>query len=386
MEKPVYLFCEKEQIRVPLTYFNESLFRQLLEKGGKWDRERKEIRIDRGSLSAEDFGLIIPGIPYIWVDKGSHLPARAFGIFESFGRRFATEIIPDDALPPLVSLMKRRPEKFSKEWQVKLDNELRSRKYSKNTHEMYMYYNSLFCRSMEKTPEEVTGEDVTLFLAGMERDKSYTASSINLAISAIRFFHKNVMKSDIIVEKRRPRQDKNLPMVLSKSEIMKILSLEANIKHRLLLMLAYSSGLRVSEVVEIKKEHIDISRGVIFVRLGKGRRDRCTILSRKAADLIEEYIKFFDIKTWLFPGQYPGTHLSIRTAQKIFEKAVRNAEINKKVSIHSLRHTFATHLLENGTDIRYIQTLLGHTSLKTTQRYTHIATGSVLNIKSPLDG
>ena len=150
-------------------------------------------------------------------------------------------------------------------------------------------------------------------------------------------------------------------------------------------MLIYSSGLRVSEVVALKKEHIDLSRKVIYVRLGKGRKDRCTVLSEKAAHHISEYYTLYDVQTWLFPGQPSTSPLTIRSAQKIYSKAVRCADIQKEVSIHSLRHTFATHLLENGTDIRYIQALLGHSSLRTTERYTHIAQGSILNIQSPLD-
>jgi site-specific recombinase XerD len=150
-------------------------------------------------------------------------------------------------------------------------------------------------------------------------------------------------------------------------------------------MLAYSSGLRVSEVVALKREHIDLSRKVIYVRLGKGRKDRNTILSEKAAHFIEEYFNFFQIEKWLFPGQPPSHPLSIRSAQYIFDKALRHAEINKKISIHNLRHTFATHLLESGTDIRYIQSLLGHANLRTTERYTHVARRSILNIRSPLD-
>ena len=160
---------------------------------------------------------------------------------------------------------------------------------------------------------------------------------------------------------------------------------ESIIKHRLLLTLAYSSGLRVSEVVGLKKEHIDLSRGVVYVNLGKGRKDRFTILSQKAIFLIKQYFSCYDIQTWLFPGQRPLKPLSIRSAQKIFEKAVHQADIRKEVSIHSLRYTFATHLIESGTDIRYIQALLGHSSLRTTERYTHIAKGSILNIQSPLD-
>jgi site-specific recombinase XerD len=150
-------------------------------------------------------------------------------------------------------------------------------------------------------------------------------------------------------------------------------------------MLIYSSGLRVSEVVSLKKEHIDLSRQVILVYQGKGRKDRYTMLSKKIVDFLEEYYKVFEIDKWIFPGMPATQHLSIRSAQHIFEKAIRHAGITKKISVHGLRHTFATHLLETGTDIRYIQVLLGHSSLRTTERYTHVAKRNVLKIKSPLD-
>jgi site-specific recombinase XerD len=234
-------------------------------------------------------------------------------------------------------------------------------------------------------PEDISPEDLTQFLAAMEKNGEYSVSAMNLAISAIKFLFRNVLKDDKINERHRPRQDERLPIVLSTDEIKRILSMEKNPKHRLLLMLAYSSGLRVSEVVALKKEHIDFSRKVIYIRQGKGRKDRSTILSEKAAQFIEEYINFFNICVWLFPGQKSNCPLTIRSAQHIFDKSLRRAQIFKKISIHGLRHSFATHLLESGTDIRYIQSLLGHANIRTTERYTHVARRNVLKIKSPLD-
>ena len=149
--------------------------------------------------------------------------------------------------------------------------------------------------------------------------------------------------------------------------------------------MVHSSGLRVSEVVQLKRSHIDISRKVIYIKGGKGRKDRYTLLSQKAAQLFIKYCKIADTQDWLFPGQSAVRPLTIRSAQKIFDKAVCRANIRKEVSIHCLRHTFATHLLENGTDILYIQCILGHSSLRTTERYTRIAKGNILNIRSPLD-
>jgi site-specific recombinase XerD len=207
---------------------------------------------------------------------------------------------------------------------------------------------------------------------------------MNLAISAVRFFYNNVMKKNFAQEQFRPHHDKRLPNVLSRTEIERLLDREKNPKHRLLLMLAYSSGLRVSEVVAVKREHIDFARKTLLIYGGKGRKDRFTMLSDRVAVFIKEYCALFAIKNWLFPGR-DGKHLSVRTAQNVFEWAVEKAQILKNVSIHSLRHTFATHLLENGTDIKYIQALLGHRTLRTTERYTHVARKSVLHIRSPLD-
>lgn len=287
-------------------------------------------------------------------------------------------LAPNSATPVL-------PEQFSEHWQNKLDAELRSRKYSPRTRRSYLYYNILLCRTLQKTPEEMNPQDITQFLATVEKDRDYSASSLNLAVSAIKFFYKNVMKKENISEQRRPRHDERLPQVLSKAEISAILNMEKNLKHRLLLTLVYSSGLRVSEVVSLKKEHIDVSRGVVYIRHGKGRKDRCTILAEKAVQLFTEYCCLFNIQTWLFPGQQANRPLTVRSAQKIFNKAACRIKTCKEVSIHSLRHTFATHLLENGTDIRYIQSLLGHSNIRTTERYTHVAQSSVFNIKSPLD-
>jgi len=280
---------------------------------------------------------------------------------------------------------KSLPEKLSNYWIDKLENELSSRKYSIKTKKSYVFFVCLLCRILQKKPEEIRSEDVTRFLAMMEKKRDYSAASLNLAINSINFFFRYVYKNTIIREPRRPHQDRRLPVVLSSNEIIQILSMEKNPKHRLLLMLVYSSGLRVSEVVSLKKEHVDLSRKAIFIRLGKGRKDRYTILSEKAALYIKEYFNCFKIENWIFPGQSSERHLSIRSAQYIFNKAAQKCGIRKKISIHCLRHTFATHLLESGTDIRYIQTLLGHSSIRTTERYTHVARHNVLKIKSPLD-
>jgi site-specific recombinase XerD len=393
----VYLFREAGGVRVPFTDYDPPLFRRFIFCGGRWDAVCR-VFVFGCDADTGYFNKILPkissgadaDIPIVRVQENSGDQPQVSGFLEhpleitpNEERRVKVEPVPVSPFSFPVSPV--LPEKFSEHWRAKLETELRSRKYSLQTRRAYIYYNRLICRTLQKPPEQIRSDDVTEFLAFMEKNKEYSASALNLAISAIKFFFKFILKKDEIGEKHRPHHDGRLPMVLSKEEISKIFSLEKNPKHRLLLMLVYSSGLRVSEVVALKKEHIDLSRKVIYIRLGKGRKDRSTLLSEKAAQYIIEYYKFFNIDKWVFPGQPADQPLSIRSAQHIFDKAVQRAAVPKKISIHGLRHTFATHLLESGTDIRYIQTLLGHASIRTTERYTHVARRSVLNIKSPLD-
>lgn len=166
---------------------------------------------------------------------------------------------------------------------------------------------------------------------------------------------------------------------------MRILTAPSNIKHRAILMLIYSAGLRVGEVVKLKLEDIDSNRRLIHIKGGKGRKDRFTILSEVALKILKKYYSQYKPRKWLFSGAKPSKHISVRTVQAIFEQAKEKAGIKKEVSVHSLRHSFATHLLESGVDLRYIQELLGHKSSKTTEIYTHVTNKDLRNIKSPLD-
>jgi site-specific recombinase XerD len=277
------------------------------------------------------------------------------------------------------------PDFFPPQALARLETELYSRKYSHKTMQAYIHYNRDLCRTIRKAPEAIETVDIKSYLAILEKARDFSASSMNLAISAIGFFYRNVLNKDCLHEQRRPRQDKRLPSILAKSEIGQLFNMVQNPKHRLLLMLAYSSGLRVSEVVTLKREQIDLVRKTVFVRDGKGRKDQYTMLSDVAAESLREYYKLFTIENWIFPGFPADCHLSIRSAQKIFDRALEKAGIAKNASIHSLRHSFATHLMETGTEVRYIQSLLGHASVRTTERYTHVAKRDVLRVQSPLD-
>lgn len=224
------------------------------------------------------------------------------------------------------------------------------------------------------------------FLKMMKEKHSNTY--VNQAISALRFWFKAVLKrSDFPIQWVRPKRNKTLPSVFSEEEVLALFDSTSNLKHRLLLTLAYSSGLRVSEVVRLQKRDFDVSRKMLHIRQAKGNKDRYSLMAESVIDLMQQYLQSYVAVDYLFPGGSGdhGTHLTERSAQYIFERAKRKAGIEKKASIHTLRHSFATHLLENGTDLRHIQELLGHASLKTTEIYTHVSIKDLKRIQSPLD-
>lgn len=219
-------------------------------------------------------------------------------------------------------------------------------------------------------------------------EQGHSPAYVNQAISALRFLAVEVLKQSSEQTKYiRPQKEKKLPYILSEQEVLRVIQAPTNLKHRIMLYLAYASGLRVSEVVRLKITDIDPERGILRVRQGKGKKDRHTLLSQTAWELIKKYVEAERLSTslWLFPGQHPGSHLHERSLQKVFKEALQTSGVTKQVGIHVLRHSFATHLLENGTDLRYIQELLGHASPTTTERYTHVSTKNLKRIQSPLD-
>ncbi|MDQ0496779.1 tyrosine-type recombinase/integrase [Paenibacillus brasilensis] len=211
--------------------------------------------------------------------------------------------------------------------------------------------------------------------------RGYSSKTIKAYISQTERFFADLQGTDYV----RPKKESKLPDVLSLNEVMRLLKAVKNPKHRAILYLTYTSGLRVSEVMRLRPEDCDRERKVLKVRQGKGRKDRQTLLSETAFAVVEQYIGAKQPENWLFPGQREGRHLTERSAQKVFEKALAEAGIRKQVSIHSLRHSFATHLLENGIDLRYIQELLGHQNVRTTERYIHVSKRDIGRIQSPLD-
>ncbi len=266
-----------------------------------------------------------------------------------------------------------------------LRRELNIRKYSLKTTKSYIRFNEDFLQRTNKFSEEVTNQDIKNYLLYLVEKKGVSASTINCAINALKFHYGNILKRRFIYEIKRPRRDKKLPVVLSQNEILKIFSSISNVKHKAILMLIYSAGLRVGEVVRLKPEDIDGKRLLIHVRGSKGRKDRYTLLSNAAIEPLRLYYKAMKPEKWLFPGQNKDKYINTRSVAKIFENAVKVAGINKTVSVHSLRHSFATHLLESGVDIRYIQEILGHRNIKTTEIYTKVSNKDLRKITSPLD-
>jgi len=223
------------------------------------------------------------------------------------------------------------------------------------------------------------------FLRYLVTERKVSTSYQNQSINAIKFYYERVLRGQrkvYLVD--RPRTEKALPVVLSEDEISDIINATTNLKHKVILMTIYSAGLRISEALNLKIQDIDSQRMQIRVEQSKGKKDRYTLLSVKTLNILRQYFQVYKPKLWLFEGQ-KSEQYSERSIQSILKTSVSKTNIIKRVTVHTLRHSFATHLLENGTDLRYIQTLLGHESSKTTEIYTHITTKGFEQIKSPLD-
>ena len=264
---------------------------------------------------------------------------------------------------------------------------LLSKRYSPNT--INTYSEALksflsFCNT--KTIKEITNEDVIAYNNDYILKNAFSSSYQNQIVNAIKLFFKVVKDSQIEIDKiHRPKREKVLPNVLSKEEIKAILEAPKNLKHKAMLSMIYSCGLRRSELLNLKPNDIDSKRNVVIIRQSKGKKDRITPLSPKILELLRDYYKEYSPKMYLFEGQEKNTQYSARSLEEVLKKSINLATINKPVTLHWLRHSYATHLLESGTDLRYIQELLGHNSSKTTEIYTHVSTKNIQQIKSPFD-
>ena len=210
-------------------------------------------------------------------------------------------------------------------------------------------------------------------------------NTIHSRINAIKFYFEKVLKQDkIFIEIPRPKKPSLLPQTIHVKDLKKLFEATPNLKHNTMLKLCYGMGLRVSEIVNLKISDIDSNNMQVFIQRAKGKKDRYANLPASILDQLRLYFKTYKPTEYLFEGQYGGQY-STRSAQQVFQDTLKRAKINKKIGIHGLRHSFATHLMEQGTDINFIQQLLGHNDIKTTLRYTHVSKKSIKNIQSPLD-
>jgi integrase/recombinase XerD len=264
----------------------------------------------------------------------------------------------------------------------KIGTELKIQGKSERTVRNYVYYNLDFLKFIKKQARQVTTDDIKSYLAFRLTDRGNDPATVALARSALRFFYDEILKRKITTDIKTPKKQRKLPEVLTKAEVKKLIENTDNLRDKLLIEFMYSSGLRVAECVGLKKKDLNIPDKTGLIRKGKGGKDRFFILSDKVIEDLEQYLPSID-GPHLFPGRKGA--ISIRYAQKVVHKAADEAGIKKKVYCHLLRHAFATHLLEAGTDIRLIQELLAHSNLQTTQFYTKVSTKQLKQVRSPLD-
>lgn len=264
----------------------------------------------------------------------------------------------------------------------KIEDELKLRNYSKKTIKSYLICLSDYFRYIKIIKKDPDVNIIKKYLL-KKQSKGQSGQTINLYLNAIKYFYREISKSPVIINIKFAKTSKKLPVILSRDEIKKIINSIKNKKHKLIISLSYGAGLRVSEVINLKTKDISIEDLIIHIKQAKGKRDRITIFPKRLKPEIISFIAEKNSNDYLIINDRGGK-LTDRTAQKIFKNALKKSGIKKEVTFHSLRHSFATHLLENGVDIRYIQELLGHQNIRTTQIYTKVTNPSIKNIKSPL--
>ena len=264
---------------------------------------------------------------------------------------------------------------------------LETERYSENSIRSYSEALAVFLAAMGNRPvDEITNVHANEFFHTHCYKRKRSISYQRLILNAIKLYFQKIEKRQLdLRELARPKKDKTLPNVLSKEEVKKILDALTNLKHKVMLSMVYCCGLRRSELLMLKPEHIDSKRNTLIIKMAKGRKDRHVPLPNKMIDLLRLYWQEYKPKEWLFEGQKEGERYSEQSLQLVFRQALEKSGIKKKITLHGLRHSYATHLLESGTDLRYIQELLGHSSSKTTEIYTHVSAKKLNQIRSPFE-
>jgi len=267
----------------------------------------------------------------------------------------------------------------------KISTELKIQGKSEQTIRVYIFHNKKFLEFIKKDPTEVCEDDIKEYLAYLLSEKNYDPASVALVRSSLKFFYDNILKKNIMAEIKTPKKRRKIPEVLTKEEVKRLIECAGDLKNKILIEIMYSSGLRVSECAKLKVKDLNLEEKTGLLRGGKGGKDRFFILSQRVVDDLKKYITALDEDGYLFPGKDGNKPMTTRAIQKIVKKAAERAKIKKRVYCHGLRHAFATHLLEEGTDIRIIQELLAHANLQTTSWYTKVSKKQLKKVRSPLD-
>ena len=320
----------------------------------------------------------LPGRAWSESDKYWHLPYR-YDYLACLKETFAglAEILQDKPANKDIAKHDLPPEYLE---------QLKLKRYSRSTIKAYLNHFTMFLAFCgHDNTRSISQDDIKKYLLHLINDRQVSGTYQNQAINAIKFYYEKVLgQPRVVYQLPRARKEKRLPSVLSEEDVTSIFEQTDNLKHRTLLSLIYSAGLRLSEAVNLQIADIDSNRKLITIRSAKGMKDRVTVLSDSILGLLREYYRQYKPRKYLFEGSDGGKY-SPRSVQKVFAMACGKAGIKKHATVHTLRHSFATHLLEHGTDLRYIQELLGHNSSKTTEIYTHVSKQSLGKIISPLD-
>ena len=254
------------------------------------------------------------------------------------------------------------------------------------TQKDYLREVSNLAKYFNKSPEELGEKEVKEYLVHLLKDRKISGGTYKYYVSGIKFLYRTTLKREEVVDAiQYPKNKRKLPVILSLSEVEALFSVTENLKHKAILMITYSSGLRISEAARLKITDIDSKRMMVRIQQGKGGKDRYSILSNTALECLRQYWREYHPKDWLFEGQKNNEHISISSIRKVFLDAKKRAGITKPASVHTLRHSFATHLIEAGTSLHHVQLLLGHRSPNTTTVYLHVSRLNLAQVTSPLD-
>jgi site-specific recombinase XerD len=328
----------------------------------KWCEEGNYLYVPNSSGILKEIFSICKG--KAWVDSSKVFEKKSFKQEQEETYEYSKGIVPKEYTQTLVE-----------------------RRYSKNTLYTYSFMFSMFIGHFKgRELEEITKKEIEDYIYILIEKRKISHSTQNQNINAIKFYYEKVLGKDrTLYQINRPRKERILPEILSKQEVIQIFKSVDNLKHKILLVMTYSSGLRIGELLSLKPGDFDLNRRSIFIRKGKGNKDRVVKLAQSLIPLLVKYVEEYKPKEYLIEGQKGGKY-SEESVRKILRRACKKAGIHKTgIKVHTLRHSYATHLLEQGVDIRYIQTLLGHGSIKTTEIYTQVSNEALRKIESPLD-